>query len=338
MPRIHVLTPALCLLCIVGCAGPEKSPYDAFQESVSPYYKAISPDPEASLAILNTAPVCCDRLSGLRFQPLNTKDSQYFKLDANAQAFAFSTGKSLLQAFAIPDELERATLTIDAIAGATVFAPTVLILNRDYGVSRAIDSRNFRYTPGGFMEPQRLRGKVYLDRRKESELADEKYLIVFTTDQDLRGSTRMMSEAKLYARAHGLGTSGLPDPIVEHAATGVFRMGIGDLETAALTTGRYHKQQKGASRYLDPAGAKTDSVATKRGKRRGAKAVAPVAVHSPRTEASPMLKETQTMYDRMIQESVGLGDMDRAWRLVQEAERAGSTTARPTFVGAVENK
>jgi maltose operon protein len=40
----------------------------------------------------------------------------------------------------------------------------------------------------------------------------------------------------------------------------------------------------------------------------------------------------------MIRGSVASGDMDRAWRLVQEAERAGSTTARQTFLDAVAQK
>jgi maltose operon periplasmic protein len=51
-----------------------------------------------------------------------------------------------------------------------------------------------------------------------------------------------------------------------------------------------------------------------------------------------MLSETRGMYDRLIRESVQSGDMDRAWRLVQEAERAGSTSARATFIQAVEQK
>jgi maltose operon protein len=51
-----------------------------------------------------------------------------------------------------------------------------------------------------------------------------------------------------------------------------------------------------------------------------------------------MLSETQAIYDRMIRESVASGDMDRAWRLVQEAERAGSTSARQTFLDAVAQK
>ena len=332
MPRIFTVTAlALSLVTIAGCAG--KSSWVVPMESASPMYTAISPNVAASLEILNAARVCCDSLSGLHYTPLNTKDTEFFVVDANSQAFAFSTGKSLLQAFVIPHDLERAALTIDAIAGATVFVPTVLILDRDFRVSRAIDSSHFKYTPAGFMEPQRLQGKVYLDRRQGGELAAEKYLIVFTTDKDLRGSTRMMSEAKLYARARGLVDPGLPDPIAQHAATGVFRMGVGDLEISAASTTQYVRQQQGASRYVAPTGAAASTPSF-----RPPRPAARTARRAAKTHLQQMLKETQGMYDRMIQESVGLGDMDRAWRLVQEAERAGSTTARATFVGAVENK
>lgn len=51
-----------------------------------------------------------------------------------------------------------------------------------------------------------------------------------------------------------------------------------------------------------------------------------------------MLSETRAIYDRMIRQSVASGDMDRAWRLVQEAERAGYTTARQVFLDAVAKK
>ncbi len=349
---ITILVLACTLAAIAGCAGTGGTTWGAPLESDSPMYTAVSPSAAASLDILRAARVCCDALSGLRFQPLNTSTSEFYKIDAGSQAFEFTTGKSLLQAFVIPDELERATLTIDAIAGATVFVPTVLILDRDFRVSRAIDSSAFKYTPAGFMEPQRLRGKVYLDRRQGGELAAEKYLIVFTTDKDLRGSTRMMSEARLYARAHGLANPGLPDPVAQHAATGVFRMGVGDLETSAVTGTQYVRQQRSASRYVPaPAPAPTAGIpataasAATAARPPAAPARTPAARPAPRpatpaarSAPQPMLKETQAMYDRMIEESVGLGDMDRAWRLVQEAERAGSTSARATFVKAVENK
>jgi maltose operon protein len=223
--------------------------------------------------------------------------------------------------------------------------PTVLILDRDFQVTRAIDSSSFEYTPAGFMEPQRLRGQFLLDRRRGSELADEKYLVVFTTDKDLRGSTQMISEARLYARVRGLADPRLPDPVADHAATGVFRLGVGDLETGAQAASESRAGSGDAERYVAGAGAGAGAAAAKPKPTRTP--VEPSPRPQPQVQPSPtksaptsepMLRETQAMYDTMIRDAVTSGNMDRAWRLVQEAERAGSTTARQTFLQAVEKK
>lgn len=333
------------LLALGGCTG--GGMWVAPMEARSPMYTAVSPSAAASREILNAATVCCDALSGLRFAPLDTQRAQFYEINAQSQAFEFSTGKSLVQGLAIPDDLERATIDLDAVAGATVFVPTVLVLDRDFKVSRAIDSRNFRYVPAGFMEPQRLRGRIHLDRRQGNELAGEKYLVVFTTDKDLKGSTAMISEARLYARSRGLVDPRLPNPVAQHAATGVFRVRVQDLETATRSSTNYVTQRQGADRYVaSPGGAAGPAPApTPRpvAAPRATPAPVPAApVPSPARTAPPaprpMLKETQAIYDRMIRDSVASGDMDRAWRLVQEAERAGSPSARAAFVEAVERK
>ena len=143
----------------------------------------------------------------------------------------------------------------------------------------------------------------------------------------------MISEARLYARSRGLADPGLPDPVAEHAATGVIRISTSDLETSAKATKNYVSEQRSAQQYVAPVAAAP--IPAKK---------APAPAPAARTKAAPsggqqaMLKETQQMYDRMIRESVSSGDMDRAWRLVQEAERAGSPSARRTFVDAVERK
>lgn len=333
----------LGLVTLASCAGTGGRPWTASMTSNSPMYTAVSPSAAASREVLKAAPICCDSLSALRFAPINLKSAEFHEINASSQAFEFSTGKSLVQGLAIPDELERATVILDAIAGATVFVPTVLVLDRDFQVSRAIDSGNFEYTPAGLMEPQRLRGSFLLDRRQGSKLAGEKYLVVFTTDKDLKGSTQMISEARLHARSRGLADPRLPDPVAEHAATGVFRLRVAELETGVRTTTEYVEQRQQADRYL------ADGTTTREAPRA---APAPVPVEAkpaapPRTQprtvattpaAQPMLRETQAMYDNMIRDAVASGNMDRAWRLVQEAERAGSTTARQTFLQAVERK
>jgi maltose operon periplasmic protein len=340
---------AVGLLTLGGCAGPGGGLWIAPMEPNSPMYTAVSPSAAASRQILDAARVCCDSFAGLHYAPLNTKGAQFFEINAKSQAFEFTTGKSLVQGIAIPDDLERATIDLDAVAGATVFVPTVLILDRDFHVTRAIDSSNFKYAPAGFMEPQRLQGRIHLDRHQGSELAGEKYLVVFTTDKDLKGSTTMISEARLYARSRGLVDPRLPNPVAQHAATGVFRTRVGDLETIAHSTTNYVSQQQKATRYVAPSGtAAAPTPVVPRPAPRPAPAPAPVP--APRKGAAaqsgsaksagipPMLPETQAIYDRMIRDSVDGGDMDRAWRLVQEAERAGSTTARATFLDAVARK
>jgi maltose operon protein len=304
-------------------------------------YTAVSASAAASRETLNAAPICCDSLSALRFAPLETEGSQFFEIDARSQAFQFATGKSLVQGIAIPDDLERATIDLDAVAGATVFVPTVLILDGEFRVSRAIDSRDFRYAPAGFMEPQRLHGRIHLNRSPGSPTAGEKYLVVFTTGKDLQGSTTMISEARLYARSRGLVDPRLPNPVAEHAATGVFRVRVGDLETSTGSTAKYLKQQKSAARYVAPVAAPAAAPAS--APRAAPKPIptAPRAAPSgtaPGVAAQPMPSETQAIYDRMIRQSVASGDMDRAWRLVQEAERAGSTAARQVFLDAVAKK
>ena len=205
MPKpkaLNVLMPVIMaagLLSLAGCAGlglgsgsssgsgqetVKSSWFDPLQAS-SPMYTAVSRSAAQSRTALNAAPVCCDSLSQLRFEPLNVKNADFYTVDATSQAFAFNTGKSFLRALVIPDNLERAKITLEAVAAGTVFAPTVLILDRDHNVSRAIDADQFVYTPAGFMEPQRLKGSFYLDRRQGGELANEKYLVVFTTDDSL---------------------------------------------------------------------------------------------------------------------------------------------------------
>jgi maltose operon periplasmic protein len=334
-------------LAIAACASPgsdggdSKSSWMDPMRSGSLVYTGVSPSAAESRSTLAAARVCCDSLSELRFEPLDLKASKLFSVDSSAQAFAFNSGKSFVRAFSIPDELERATVTLEAVAGATVFVPTVLLLDRDFQVTRAIDSDTFEYTPAGFMEPQRLRGQFLLDRRRGSDLAQEKYLVVFTTDKDLRGSTQMVSEARLYARVRGLADPRLPDPVAEHAATGVFRITVGNVETGARAPAGSAGRRDDADRYVAGAGAAAAKTTPTRTQAEPVPPTPPKAQTrstTPGPGSEPMLRETQAMYDTMIRDAVASGNMDRAWRLVQEAERAGSTTARQTFLQAVEKK
>lgn len=326
-------------LLVSGCStsGSSSSWMDTMAAK-SPVYTGIATDAGESLRTLSSARVCCESLDQIRFEPLSTNKTRFYEIGTGSPAYRFSTGKSFFQAFRIPNNLDRATIRVEAIAGGTVFVPTVLVLDSAFRVTRAIESEYFRYTPAGFMEPQRLKGELHIDRTRRGALVDETYFLVFTTDEDLRGETEMISEARLYAQARGLADPGLPDPVAKHAATGVIRVSTRDLEMSQKSTKRYVSEQQSAGRYVAPAAVATTP-------RPSGKTTAPAAPPPSKSAGERssggqqgMLRETQEIYDRMIRESVSNGDMDRAWRLVQEAERAGSPTARRTFLDAVERK
>jgi maltose operon protein len=338
-------------LTLSGCSSTSAGSWLDPLEAKSPIYTGVPATTTESLQQLQSASICCSSLDQIPFQPLDTAHTKYYEINGESPAYAFATGKSFFSAFELPDDLNRATIAIDVVAGATVFAPTVLILDEHFAVSRAIESDQFKYTPAEFMEPQRLKGVFSFDRRPGTELAREKYFIVFTTDEDLRGSTQMISEARLYARVRGLADPALPDPVAEHAATGVIRIATRDLETSPRATRSYVPEQQSAQRYLKPAAVTPQAAAPApvpvppgepKAKPSAETQPKPSVEAQPRPKpsgkAQPMLSETQAIYDRLIREAVTQGDMDRAWRLVQEAERAGSATARHTFIEAVERK
>ena len=134
---------------VAGCAGSGKNGWLDPMESSSPIYTDVSPSAAESRAILNAAPICCDSLAELRFESLDVEKARFFPVNSSSQAFDFTTGKSLVRAFRLPDSLERATVTLSAVAGATVFVPTVLILDEDFRVSRSIDSATSSIHPRG---------------------------------------------------------------------------------------------------------------------------------------------------------------------------------------------
>ena len=65
--------------------------------------------------------------------------------------------------------------------------------------------------------------------------------------------------------------------------------------------------------------------------------VAPVAA-APAAKSEPMLDDTETYFNNGIKQAVKQGDIDKALKLMNEAERLGSKSARSTFISSVKGK
>lgn len=62
------------------------------------------------------------------------------------------------------------------------------------------------------------------------------------------------------------------------------------------------------------------------------------AAAAPAAKSEPMLSDTETYFNNGIKQAVKQGDIDKALKLMNEAERLGSKSARSTFISSVKGK
>lgn len=327
------IIPCILFFCIMSSGCQLKTTMD----SSSPIYHSIpdSPTPAANeLKRKNTFLAALDKVD---YQELNTEENVFITIDSKSQAIPFKTGKSYVRGIVLPDDLYSATIKIDAIAGKTVFVPTILILKQNFRPSRVIASSAFSYKPSGILHPDRLQASFEIDRAKGSETVAEKYIVIFTTDKDKQGTTTLQSLADQYAKARSLADPRLPSPVARHAATGLLKISVLDMKliSAPDTTWEDISGDDGRSNIIE-------SPIVDSGTSRSADISAPaetiMSTELPDSGSSTMFAETEDMYNRLIRKSVDEGNIDKAWRLVQEGEKAGSVTVRRTFMKALDRK
>ena len=67
-------------------------------------------------------------------------------------------------------------------------------------------------------------------------------------------------------------------------------------------------------------------------------AVATAPTSAPAAKSEPMLNDTESYFNQAIKQAAAKGDIDKALKLLNEAERLGSTSARKTFISSVKGK
>lgn len=67
-------------------------------------------------------------------------------------------------------------------------------------------------------------------------------------------------------------------------------------------------------------------------------AAAPALPPPPPPPAVPAAPTSEALFNDAIRRAVESGDIDRALKLLEEAERLGSPSARPTFIEAIQSR
>lgn len=199
-----------------------------------------------------------------------------------------------------------------------IFAPNVLILDQNMTPSAFFPSSYFTYQQPGVMTADRLEGVM----RLTPALGQQKlYVLVFTTEKDLQQTTTLLDPAKAYAKGAGNAVPDIPDPIAHHTTDGVLKLKV--------------KTNSGSSVLVGPLFGSSGNGPVTVGNT-AAPVVAPAP--APAAKSEPMLDDTETYFNNGIKQAVAKGDIDKALKLMNEAERLGSKSARSTFISSVKGK
>lgn len=270
---------------------------------------------------LSTAPaVSPDSLQRLNWQPADTSRAVTTLLSESDSGKALPGIRGPVAAYSLPANQGELTVTLSSeVADNRVFAPNVLVLDENLRPAAWFPSQFFAYQQPGVMSADRLEGVMKLTPVPGQQKI---YLLVFTTDNDLTQTTTLVDPAKAYAKGTGHAVPDIPDPVATHSQTGRLKLNVSTSSASSILVGPLF----GSSAPAPVMVGNTQPPAPA--------AVRPASVVKP----VPLENDTESYFNQNIRQAVSQGNIDKALKLLNEAERLGSTSARQTFISSVKGK
>ena len=294
--------------------------------------------PGISLADVNIVPqnttaapsIPTAALQQLTWTPVDQSKTQSSPLATAGQRLDVAGITGPVAAYSVPANIGELTLTLSSEVNkqTSVFAPNVLILDQNMTPSAFFPSSYFTYQEPGVMSADRLEGVM----RLTPALGQQKlYVLVFTTDKDLQQATTLLDPAKAYAKGVGNAIPDIPDPIARHTTDGLLKLKVKTSSSSSVLVGPLFGSSGPGPVTVGNTAAPAVTYAAP------AAAVAAPAPQ-PVKKSEPMLNDTESYFNQGIKDAVAKGDVDKALKLLDEAERLGSKSARSTFISSVKGK
>jgi len=275
----------------------------------------------AANGVENTTPaIASQTLHNLSWTPLVPPVTQDITLGESSAKINQGDIQGAVAAFAVPADRGSLEITLTSIAtGKTVYAPNVLVLDEQMHPAAFYPSSYFPYMKPGIVSSDRLEGTLKLTPALGQK---QIYLLVYTTEQDLAATTQMVNPAKAYAAGGGNALPDIPDPIARHTPTG----------TLSIKVSAEQKSGNVMIGQLFPSSAPAAAAPVVVGNTQPA-----TPAPAPIKNAEPLLSDSERYFNDSIRKAVKGGNIDKALKLLDEAERLGSKTARQTFIDSVKH-
>lgn len=288
--------------------------------------------PATSLAAINIVPqdtsaapsIPAGTLQQLHWTPVSPSQKVTSDLATLGQTLKAGDITGPVAAYSVPANIGELNITLSSkVVNESVFAPNVLVLDQNFAPAAFFPASFFAYQEPGVMSDNRLEGTMKLT----PALGQQKlYLLVFTTAKDLQQTTRMVDPAKAFAKGNGNAVPDIPDPIARHGVAGSLALKVSTSSASSILVGPLFGSSGAGPVVVGNTAAPV------------AATTAPAPAPAPAAKSEPMLNDTESYFNQAIKQAVAKGDVDKALRLLDEAERLGSKTARSTFISSVKGK
>lgn len=228
--------------------------------------------------------------------------------------------KNAVLGYKIPANQGTIKLKIKSlVVDQQIFVPNVLVLDANYNVSLEYPAKQFKQVEERGLEGNQLQAELNLTPVSGQDFI---YLLIYTTEDDLKGESTFTHPAKLYAKAKGNQPPAIADITVKHSNIGKIELNVEGSQSSqfiGLKTGSLNGALFEAKPTISQSIGKTN----------------PTSINA---KPQPVEQTTEQYFNQAVKNALKNNDINKAMNLVAEAEKLGLTTPRQIFLKQVSAK
>lgn len=161
----------------------------------------------------------------LNWQELSLPADINFEFNEKSQVLLDNNSTGPVASFVIPADRGPVDMVLTSHVGKelTLYEPNVLVTDSKGGVLHHIKSNEFKYIPARLLDGDRVQKQFTIVPQIG---ADQVNVLIYTTSEDLKGSTTVINPAKAFAIGTGTQPPMIPDLTALHSEYGQLNLTV----------------------------------------------------------------------------------------------------------------